>query len=1013
VKIRARRNEGIYEFLRANIDITQILDGEVGEKVDCVFHEEDEVPDLHIYDDHAYCFACGDHGDVTKIWRAKHGFSSMWEAAQDLARKFGVELPEVSPEARARYEERRRKEDDHARVAAERHAALKDPHNPVAAKVRQYLADRGITDEIRDRYGLGTTEIGDLNIPFWVGTQVHGQVVRRLEGREPKYMAPTADAFPLGRRPILIVGSPKSQPYLLVEGYLDQPAAEVLGIPAIGTGAARLSKEQVADLRELGEKGATFYVLPDGDEAGNEAARKNTARLYPYAYMTPPIPFDGVKDVSDLHRSNPEGAAQILTDLMDEGRDAVELAVADLPKRAVDKVRHLKREIVPLVLQLEHQSEREAVIKEIAGADGLTKQIVSDAVSEQEAVAIVTNTPDEEEDIPRSEWEHLLEPGVLARYRDAVCTRQGVVGKVDRQVVEAVTLCLVGSQLALLPTGKPVGSSMALLGPAGRGKNFLCDAAVSMAPAEWYKAFTVASGQAFYWAAKIDPAFLKHVFIYPNEVEAVDTVIEFLRPMLSQGHAEKYVTNKDDNGGFVFESIRVEGPMTGVLPTVRNKLEGQLQTRLLITELTDYTGRVKEQTQSLSRQYSRNRAAEVSDEERKLWNAALRSLTDRREVVWFCAERAEFSLDNDALEHGARLWGNLLGLGAANAFLEQENRTTETLEDGTEVIVASAADYRTAYELLEATSKRSMENISEHHRKILNAVHELQEGHSVGGWSMNKIARKAGISTATVHRHKTFLTKSLGYLAEDRDDGGLRLALGVDPSWWEEGEAMKGFPRPEVVESWERGTPPENGEKQRNSETVSPIPDTYAEKPVSEERNSSETSETVSSNVGDSGGSGDTTPPDEVEPPREIEVDGVPAEYEALGEGDLEPDDAEPHPNSKGDSGEVASSTDAELVEGTDNAAIVPNLSQNGIRVHGALIAEAGTRGLLSFDAWVEAFYRSNPEAHEADFILGFDELLEHKVVYAENDNPGHAPTMYSSSYSYDYDDDTNGANHD
>ena len=38
--------------------------------------------------------------------------------------------------ARASYEERRRKEDEHARVAAERHAALKDPNNATGAKAR-------------------------------------------------------------------------------------------------------------------------------------------------------------------------------------------------------------------------------------------------------------------------------------------------------------------------------------------------------------------------------------------------------------------------------------------------------------------------------------------------------------------------------------------------------------------------------------------------------------------------------------------------------------------------------------------------------------------------------------------------------------------------------------------------------------------------------------------------------------------------------------------------------------
>lgn len=149
--IRPRRNEGVYEFLRASVDITDVLDGRVGEKVDCAFHEEDDIPDMHIYENGTYCFACGESGDVTKIWKAKHGFATMWEAAQDLAREFKLELPEVSLEAKARYEERRRKEDEHASVARERHKALKDPDNAAGAKVQEYIWGRGITDEIRDR----------------------------------------------------------------------------------------------------------------------------------------------------------------------------------------------------------------------------------------------------------------------------------------------------------------------------------------------------------------------------------------------------------------------------------------------------------------------------------------------------------------------------------------------------------------------------------------------------------------------------------------------------------------------------------------------------------------------------------------------------------------------------------------------------------------------------------------------------------------------------------------------
>jgi hypothetical protein len=276
--------------------------------------------------------------------------------------------------------------------------------------------------------------------------------------------------------------------------------------------------------------------------------------------------------------------------------------------------------------------------------------------------------------------------------------------------------------------------------------------------------------------------------------------------MLSQGYAQKYVTNKDDNGSFRFESIEVEGPMTGVLPTVRNKLEDQLQTRLLLTELEDYDGRVGEQTRAASRLRSRTAGGAVSDEERKLWQAALRSLTGHRRVIWDFADHEGFGVDNDKLDHGARLWSNLLGLGEANAFLEQENREIETLEDGSEVIVATAEDYRVAYELVKATATRSMLNLSASHKKILNALHELQDSERYSSFSQSAIARAAGINRSIVSRQKTYLETSVKLIHEEFG-GKLRLVDEADPSWWEEGEPMQGFPKPDEVALWSAATP--------------------------------------------------------------------------------------------------------------------------------------------------------------------------------------------------------------
>jgi hypothetical protein len=219
----------------------------------------------------------------------------------------------------------------------------------------------------------------------------------------------------------------------------------------------------------------------------------------------------------------------------------------------------------------------------------------------------------------------------------------------------------------------------------------------------------------------------------------------------------------------------------------------------------------------------------VFDEERKLWHAALRSLTGHRRVIWDFADHEGFGVDNDDLDHGARLWSNLLGLGEANAFLEQENRTIETLEDGSEVIVATAEDYRVAYDLVAATSTRSMVNLSENHRKILQAAYELEGGGSFVTSTQKEIADKAGVHPSTVTRNKTYLITSLKFMVEDFK-GELRLVSGAEPSWWEEGEPMRGFPKPDDVDGW----PSESAAIPCNRAIEGEKPHTNRKKPVAE-----------------------------------------------------------------------------------------------------------------------------------------------------------------------------------
>lgn len=421
-------------------------------------------------------------------------------------------------------------------------------------------------------------------------------------------------------------------------------------------------------------------------------------------------------------------------------------------------------------------------------------------------------------------------PGVLSRYTEAVARIRGVVG--DREPLKLQTLVAVGAQLAPLPSGRPSGANLILTAEAGRGKNYICDAVATALPEEFYFAFESASAKSFYYRAESDPSTFRHCHLYPNEAEGVDHLVEMTRPMLSGGKASHLTVNKTGEGRNAAQELTVEGPISITIPTVRNKLDTQLQTRMLVAELPDYSGRVAGHSRAVSRQLLPDQAGEDHGSKVAAWREALRSLTRVRRVV-FPLEAEEFCFDSDSVSHGARLWANLLGLMLAHAWLEQRNRDIMELASGEMAVVATPVDYETAYAVFKATCERSVVNLSDTHRAILDAVYELSCQSTFDGFSLRKIADKAGVHHSTVAEHKTYLTKSAKLLKEV--EGGLDLVSDAEPSWWRKDDLLVGFPRPEQVRRWweEMGWfSPETARHARQPAGENHNPDTYAESPV-------------------------------------------------------------------------------------------------------------------------------------------------------------------------------------
>ena len=69
----------------------------------CPFHN-DRHPSLYVADDHYYCFACGEHGDVIDFAARLFGLP-LYEAAQRLAADFHL-TPDKPPSAAALHAKR-------------------------------------------------------------------------------------------------------------------------------------------------------------------------------------------------------------------------------------------------------------------------------------------------------------------------------------------------------------------------------------------------------------------------------------------------------------------------------------------------------------------------------------------------------------------------------------------------------------------------------------------------------------------------------------------------------------------------------------------------------------------------------------------------------------------------------------------------------------------------------------------------------------------------------------------
>ena len=288
----------------------------------CPFHP-DKNPSMYVNPQGQFyhCFGCGASGDVITFIMEMESLSYV-EAVRFLAERAGMDLPEYKDDADYKQKKDRQQTLKELMKDAARYYHANLTKKEEGQEARDYLASRGITEEICTRFGLGLSlgydqmqaylrrknysaddlracglAVGDklsdafanrIIVPIMNGMGdviAFGGRIYRGEQDTAKYKNSTNTPIFDKSRCVYGINFVKREKrrgngfkhLILVEGYMDVISLASAGFfnAVAGMGTA-LTPQQAREIRKLTD---TVYVCYDGDDAGHKAAVRNVEPL--------------------------------------------------------------------------------------------------------------------------------------------------------------------------------------------------------------------------------------------------------------------------------------------------------------------------------------------------------------------------------------------------------------------------------------------------------------------------------------------------------------------------------------------------------------------------------------------------------------------------------------------------------------------------------------------------------------------------------------------------------------
>jgi DNA primase len=437
-----RLPQGFIDDLLDRVDIVEVIDSRVKLKrtgknysACCPFHDEKTPsftvsPDKQFY----YCFGCGASGN-TLGFVMDYDRVSFREAAESLAQRAGLQIPETREKsAKAAAEEQRRK--DIYRVLEQASEFFQAQLRKSSARLQaaEYLRNRGLNAEVAQEYRLGLAPPGWDNLlnqlkasnKSWGEEKVSkiavaaglaiqnpesGRVYDRFRERiifpivntrgrvigfggrqldtsaaskkQPKYLnSPETPVFHKGKELYGLWHAKKKLAkiprLLVVEGYMDVVALAQFGLPySVATLGTACGEDHLA----LAFKNTNQVVFCfDGDKAGRKAAERALTSALPAMDDGREVKFLFLPEGEDpdtlVRMVGPEKFEQLIEQAIALEDFLFDSVSTDLNTATMEGRAAMSKRAAPLIQQLPKGVYRELMFEQLAKRTELSRETI-------------------------------------------------------------------------------------------------------------------------------------------------------------------------------------------------------------------------------------------------------------------------------------------------------------------------------------------------------------------------------------------------------------------------------------------------------------------------------------------------------------------------------------------------------------------------------------------------------------------------------------------------------------